>query len=61
METKCFACDRPIKRKVPLQAMTIDGQLVVIGSECYRQIGKDPTNGYQPPKGGPKVYYAERE
>jgi hypothetical protein len=50
---KCFACDRRLGRN-PYRAVTADKQIVFVGSECYKNI-KDES-GYQPPKGGPKLY-----
>ena len=49
---RCFACDKPLKPN-PHVAVTLDGQIVYVGSECYKRIGKD---GFQPPSGGPKIY-----
>jgi hypothetical protein len=51
---KCFACDRRLGRN-PRHAATSDGQAVAVGSECYKLIGPD---GYQPSKGGPRLYRA---
>lgn len=53
---KCFACDRAIKRKQPLEADTRDGQTVFVGAECHRLIVAAGDAGYQPPKGGPRLY-----
>lgn len=50
---KCFACDRKLGRN-PHPAVTEDlGQIVYVGSECYKNISYD---GWQPPKGGPRLY-----
>ncbi len=53
---KCFACDRVIKRKQPLEADTRDGQIVFVGSECFKMIMASGEAGYQPPKGGPRLF-----
>ena len=49
---RCFACDRRLSSN-PYVAVTIDGQIVYVGSDCYKNIGKA---GWQPPKGGPRLY-----
>lgn len=59
---RCFACNRKTG-KYPRLAVTEDhhfgqpnsGQIVHIGSECYKLIGPD---GYKPPKGGPRLFRA---
>jgi len=53
--TKCFACDRKITG-APLLADTKDEQIVHVGPECMKKILKAEPNGYQPPKGGPRLY-----
>jgi hypothetical protein len=52
--TRCYACDRKLG-KSPKLVDTRDDQLVYAGSECFKQIIKNK-NGWQPPKGGPKLY-----
>ena len=52
---KCFACDRKIA-KGAVNADTRDGQVVIVGPECYRKIRKAGAVGYQPPKGGPRLF-----
>ncbi len=59
MEKKCFACGRKI-RNGGYTAHTLDGQKnVLVGSECAKQvyICKGLEMGYQPPKGGPKIFF----
>ena len=53
---KCFACDRLILGRAPHSADTRDGQVVHVGAICFRQIKKAGDAGYQPPKGGPRLY-----
>lgn len=53
---RCFACDRVIRRRDPLRADTRDGQWVFVGTECYRHILNGGTFGYQPSKGGPRLF-----
>lgn len=55
MTERCFACDKPLG-KSPKMADTRDGQTVYVGSECFKQITKSGESGWQPPKGGPKLY-----
>lgn len=53
---KCFACDRPLGTK-PAMAVTSDGQHVFVGLECFRQIVNSGDAGYQPPLGGPRLFF----
>lgn len=56
-EPKCFACDRPFRTAaVRALASTSDGQTVYVGPECYRHVIACEADGYQPPKGGPRLY-----
>lgn len=48
----CFACGRKLGKNPHLVAC-IDEQIVHVGSECFKLIG--PT-GWQPPKGGPRLF-----
>lgn len=52
---KCFACDRKLSRSYAL-VDTRDGQTVYIGSECFKLVVAAGDKGYQPPKGGPRLY-----
>jgi hypothetical protein len=52
---KCFACDRKLGRN-PCLADTRDAQIVYVGSECFKLIKAAGEVGYQPPKGGPRLY-----
>ncbi len=51
---KCFACDRPITEGYLVGCA--DEQDVGVGPECYSKIKKTGFAGYQPPKGGPRLY-----
>jgi hypothetical protein len=55
MAAKCFACDRRLGRD-PLLVDTRDGQLVHVGSECGKLVIEAGELGYQPPKGGPRLW-----
>lgn len=52
---KCFACGRKLGRK-PVLVDTRDAQLVYVGRECYKLVRAAGNAGYQPPKGGPRLY-----
>lgn len=52
---RCFACDRKLGKK-PKLVSTRDNQDVYLGSECFKLIVKAGNLGWQPPKGGPKLY-----
>lgn len=51
----CFACGRALGR-TPMIADTLDGQLVFVGRECGREIEAGGKNGWQPSRGGPRLY-----
>lgn len=52
---KCFACGRTLG-KHPRLVSTRDEQLVYVGSECYKLVVQADEKGYQPPRGGPRLY-----
>ena len=52
---KCFACGRHLLSKAHL-VDTRDGQTVYVGPNCYEKILKAKEAGYQPPKGGPRLW-----
>ena len=54
MTERCYACDRRVNR--PTLADTRDGQTVYVGSECFKLIKRSGDTGWQPPKGGPRLY-----
>lgn len=53
--TECFACGRKTG-KTPQLVDTRDDQLVYVGSECFKLIKAAGEGGYQPPKGGPRLW-----
>lgn len=54
-ERKCFACDRKLGGS-PQLVDTRDDQHVFVGAECFGLIVAAGNKGYQPPKGGPRLY-----
>src|SRR5918999_4110520 len=52
---KCFACDKTLMKSRRL-VDTRDGQTVCVGSECLALIKPVGEAGYQPPKGGPRLW-----
>ena len=55
MKEKCFACDRPLGKN-PARVDTRDAQTVYVGSECAKLVAAAGDAGYQPPRGGPRLY-----
>lgn len=53
---KCFACDRKLRGKDSWLVTTADGQTVFVGTDCHRHIANAGESGYQPPKGGPRLW-----
>lgn len=53
--TRCFACDRLMSLS-PVLVDTRDGQTVYVGKDCAKRVLAAGNDGYQPPKGGPKLY-----
>ena len=52
---RCYACDKSLGRN-PALADTRDNQIVFVGTECSKQIQRAGNAGWQPPKGGPRLY-----
>lgn len=52
----CYACGRKLGKKTPKAADTRDAQWVYVGSECSKKIEAAGDAGWQPPKGGPRLY-----
>jgi hypothetical protein len=53
---RCYACDKHLGRSRPNEVYTSDGQMQWVGSICYTVIKKAGLSGYQPPKGGPRLF-----
>lgn len=53
---RCFACGKKLQERRG-QAITSDGaQVVLVGVDCATKISRSGFDGYQPPKGGPRLY-----
>jgi hypothetical protein len=55
MRERCFACGRALGRD-PTVVDTRDAQRVYVGRGCYRLVVEAGEHGYQPPKGGPRLW-----
>lgn len=57
----CFACGRKMIRPetVFLEDKRSDGLQydVYVGTECFKHVRAASPSGYQPPRGGPKLYF----
>lgn len=57
MADRCFACGRQLSKvTAPQKADTRDAQIVLVGSDCFKHISAAGDAGWQPPKGGPRLY-----
>jgi len=52
---RCFACGRRLGR-YPTLVDTRDDQRVFVGRECAIEIERAGEAGWQPPKGGPRLW-----
>ena len=60
-DDKCFACGRRFRGNswgyvAHPEAITLDGQRVLVGHDCAKKIGAAEYVGYQPPLGGPRLW-----
>jgi hypothetical protein len=54
---RCFACGRPMGQEHSRYlADTRDGQVVWVGASCMSEILSAGEAGWQPPKGGPRLW-----
>ncbi len=61
MNIKCFACGKKLTEDHHHHIVdTRDDQMVIVGSSCYENIKKSGEDGYQPPRGGPKLWRVPR-
>ncbi len=51
--SRCYACD---KLGASYLVACIDDQTVFVGADCFRKIKKAGAIGYQPQKGGPRLF-----
>lgn len=59
-DEKCYACGRAFNGEQNRTLVTpADDQLVYVGPECHRKIKAAGVAGYQPPRGGPRLYLIE--
>lgn len=54
----CYACGRPMKSD-GAQCVTEDGQRQRVGHDCWYHIHRAGRLGWQPPRGGPRLYRPE--
>lgn len=52
---RCFACGEKLGKN-PAIADTHEDQIASVGRECYKQIVAAGDEGWQPPKGGPRLW-----
>lgn len=57
---QCFACGKALGAN-PKLVDTRDGQTAYVGVECAAMVEKAGESGYQPPRGGPKLYPIKNE
>jgi hypothetical protein len=60
MIERCFACGKKLG-KSPALVDTRDAQLVFVGSECLKKVLAAGENGWQPPRGGPRLFPLSKE
>ena len=61
----CYACGKRTRGTRPAMLTVCliddDGQRVPIGPDCYRHTRNARALGYQPPRGGPRLFYSESD
>lgn len=55
-EERCFACGLAFRGGIKTMVETSDLQRVYVGKTCFEYIKAAGGIGYQPPKGGPRLY-----
>ena len=58
-ETKCYACFKKVSN--PKIVDTHEDQFVHVGSNCFNTIRIAGSQGYQPTKGGPRLFLMTSE
>lgn len=56
VKLKCYACDRVLKKPHAVYTGDDGGQRQFVGPECFQHVLAAGATGYQPPKGGPRLY-----
>lgn len=59
MNDRCFACGR-VLGSAPKLVDTRDGQRVYVGKECFKKLVVSGVAGWQPTKGGPRLFLVEK-
>lgn len=57
MMAQCFACGKLLKRQ--RLAACLDEQTVEVGPDCFKKIAAAGRDGFQPPRGGPRLFTLE--
>lgn len=52
----CFACGQRLRSWQAAYMEDDDQQAQPVGSDCFRHIIQGGAQGWQPPKGGPRLY-----
>ena len=52
---ECYACGRDM-RCAGFAVRTSDGQHQEVGKDCYQHVKRGAENGWQPRRGGPRLY-----
>lgn len=55
---RCFACGQALRRLKYLVTCS-DEQTAFVGADCFLNIERANDLGWQPPKGGPRLYTLE--
>lgn len=61
-DEKCYACGRAFRRNgfglvvYHPAVLTRDGQRQFVGFDCYEKVRDAGPEGWQPPRGGPRLF-----
>lgn len=60
---ECYACGKMTRGTVKAKrvAFLLDdgGAMVFVGPDCHRHIQRGGNSGYQPPRGGPRLFFSQ--
>ncbi len=60
---ECFACGKMTRGSTQAKrvAFLLDdaGAMVYVGPDCHRRIQRSGSEGYTPPKGGPRLFFSQ--